>query len=131
MRLSKNLNFMPVNTTTYKDAQSAISLIKSGDRVFLQGSAATPVRLIKELIQQKERLQNDEIVSITLQGFEFKEEDLKGHFFINSLFVSQGVRKIVNSGSGDYVPIFLSEIPILFRQQILPLDVAIVQVSPP
>lgn len=122
---------MHINPTSYKDAKSAIGLIKSGDRVFLQGSAATPVRLINELFQQKERLTNVEIVSITLQGVNFKEEEVKGHFFINSLFVSQGVRKVVNSGSGDYVPIFLSEIPILFRQQILPLDVAIVQVSPP
>lgn len=115
----------------YQDIKSALGIIKSGDRVFLQGSAATPVALIKELFAQKDRLKNVEIVSITLQGIEFREEDIDGHFFINSLFVSQGVRKVVNSRNGDYVPIFLSEIPMLFRQNILELDVAIVQVSEP
>lgn len=119
------------NSALYKDAISALEIIKSGDRVFIQGSAATPIHLIKKLIEQKDRLKGVEIVSITLQGHEFKQEEIEGHFFINSLFVSQSVRKVVNSGTGDYVPIFLSEIPLLFRQNILELDVAIVQVSPP
>ena len=115
----------------YIDASKAIANITSNQRVFLHGSAATPIALIKELISQKERLKNVELVSITLQGIEIKEEEIKGHFYFNSLFVSQGIRQIANSESGGYVPIFLSEIPQLFKNNILPLDVAIVQVSEP
>lgn len=111
--------------------ESVISLIESNQRVFIQGSAATPIRLIKTMVDQKHRFRNVELVSITMQGYEFKEEDMGDHFFINSLFVSGAVRKVVNSDYGDYVPTFLSEIPMLFSRGILPLDVAIVQVSPP
>jgi acyl-CoA hydrolase len=71
-------------------------------------------------------------VSISLQGDTvLANKKYKDSFRMNSLFVSQNIREAVNSGRGDYVPIFLSEIPILFKRKILPLDVAIVQVSPP
>ncbi len=115
----------------YTTAEQALTYIQSGQRVFLHGSAATPVHLIRKMIAEKDRLADVELVSITLQGIQLDAEDIDGHFFVNSLFVSQGVRKVVNTIYGDYVPVFLSEIPGLFRQGILPLDVAIVQVSPP
>lgn len=115
----------------FTSAQLALQHIQSGHRVFIHGSAATPVHLLKELIAQKDRLQNVELVSITQQGIDLNSPDLAGHFFMNSLFVSESNRKAVNSAHGDYVPVFLSEIPLLFKRNILPLDVAIVQVSPP
>ncbi|MDA9555358.1 4-hydroxybutyrate CoA-transferase [Pelobium sp.] len=116
---------------SYCSTSEALALIQSNQRVFLHGSAATPIFLINELIAQKERLKNVELVSITQQGVNMNNPDLEGHFYINSLFVSESNRKAVNSGMGDYVPVFLSEIPLLFRRNILPIDVAIVQVSPP
>lgn len=115
----------------YLTPEDVIAKIQSNHRVFVQGSAATPLRLLQTLFEQKDRLKNVELVSITLQGVDFSEVNIKDHFFVNSLFVSQGVRKVVNSPYGDYVPAFLSEIPALFRKKILPLDVAMVQVSPP
>lgn len=118
-------------SNTYCTAQEAIQLIQSNQRVFLHGSAATPVHLFNEMVAQKHRLHNIELVSITQQGVDMNNPDLAGHFFMNSLFVSESNRKAVNSGMGDYVPVFLSEIPLLFTRNILPLDVAIVQVSPP
>ncbi|GAB3818855.1 acetyl-CoA hydrolase/transferase family protein [Pontibacter rugosus] len=118
--------------TTFKTAEEALSIIKSGDRVFVQGSAATPQFLIKKLTERADELRHVEIVSITTYGeVPLAEERYKDSFFINSLFVSANVRDAVNSGRGDYTPIFLSEIPHLFRSGILPLDVAIVHVSPP
>lgn len=119
------------NQLKYTSAEESLKLIQSGNRVFLHGSAATPRFLINKLLEQKDRLQNVELVSITQQGVDLNREDLAGHFFINSLFVSEANRKAVNSGMGDYVPIFLSEIPLLFYRNILPIDVAIIQVSPP
>jgi acyl-CoA hydrolase len=115
----------------YKTAEEALQLVQSNQRVFLHGSAATPIHLINKLLEQKSRLQNVELVSITQQGIDLNSPDLEGHFFINSLFVSKSNREAVNSKRGDYVPVFLSEIPLLFTRNILPLDVAIVHVSPP
>ena len=120
-----------MNQLTTVEAEEALSLIQSGYRVFIQGGAATPVFLIQKLLERKAPISNVELVSISLQGIEILPEDLAGRFFVNSLFVSKAVRKVVNSPLGDYVPVFLSEIPGLFRKAVLPLDVAIVQVSPP
>lgn len=115
----------------YTTAEEALQLVQSGQRVFLHGSAATPIYLINKLVEQKDRLQNVELVSITQQGIDLNDPKLAGHFFINSLFVSKANRIAVNNKMGDYVPVFLSEIPLLFTRNILPLDVAIVHVSPP
>ncbi len=115
----------------YVSAEIALQHIQSNHRVFVHGSAATPVHLLQKLIEQKHRLSNVELVSISQQGIDLNSPELAGHFFINSLFVSESNRKAVNSNRGDYVPVFLSEIPQLFTRQILPLDVAMVHVSPP
>ncbi|AFR34932.1 acetyl-CoA hydrolase/transferase family protein [Riemerella anatipestifer] len=116
----------------YVSAEEAISIVKSGDRVFLHGSACTPNVLIDEMARQADRLRNVEVVSITQQGnMEIAKPQYKDSFYIKSLFVSTPVREAVNCGRGDFVPVFLSEIPLLFKNKVLPLDVAIVTVSPP
>lgn len=116
----------------YVSAEEAVSIIKSGDRIFGHGSACTPNLLYDELAKQSSRLQNVEMVSITQQGnVEIAKPQYKDNFYINSLFTSAPVREAVNSENGDYVPIFLSEIPILFKNGILPIDVALITVSPP
>ncbi len=110
----------------------AVLLVKSHQRVFVHGSAATPTILLQALSKRKEELENVEIVSITTLGdMPLADESCKGSFYINSLFVSENVRKAVNSERGGYVPIFLSEIGRLFRKNILPIDIAMIQVSPP
>ncbi|HEX5169373.1 MAG TPA: acetyl-CoA hydrolase/transferase C-terminal domain-containing protein [Cyclobacteriaceae bacterium] len=117
---------------TYISADEALKKIKPGDRVFIHGGAATPHYLLKKLVERAPELWNVELVSISQQGeAAFTDKKYKDSFRINSLFVSANVREAVNDGRGDYVPIFLSEIPNLFRRKILPLDVALVQVSPP
>ncbi len=116
----------------YVSAAEAISLINSGDRIFFHGSACTPNYLIEELAQHAHRLRDVEIVSITVQGnVPIAQPEYKDSFYINSLFVSTPVREAVNSERGDFVPVFLSEIPNLFRRGYLPLDVALITVSPP
>ena len=116
----------------YISAEEAVSVIKSGDRIFSHGSACTPNILIDELARQAGRLRDVEFVSITQQGnVEIAKPQYKDSFYINSLFVSTPVREAVNSERGDFVPVFLSEIPTLFKCGILPLDVAMVTVSPP
>ena len=119
------------NELQFVSAEEALSIIQSNDTVFVQGSAATPIHLINKLIAQKERLSQVSLVSITLQGVDLKYPTLEGHFFIHSLFASESNRKAVNSSMGDYTPVFLSEIPLLFERNIISLDVAILHVSPP
>lgn len=113
-------------------AEEAVKEIKSGDRVFLHGSAATPVYLIKALQQRHAELKEVELISITTLGdLDFDNPDFRKSFYINSLFVSANSRAVVNSDHGDYVPVFLSQIPQLFNNKILSIDVALIQVSPP
>jgi acyl-CoA hydrolase len=118
--------------TKYISGEDAVKIIKPGDRVFVHGGAATPHYLVRKLVDRANELSDVELVSISMQGeAPFTDKKYKGIFRINSLFVSPNVREAVNDGRGDYIPIFLSEIPVLFRRGILPLDVAMVQVSPP
>lgn len=113
--------------------EKAASFVKPGDRVFVQGAAMTPNTLINALCEQRyTELENVEIISIHTDGeVKYALAPYSKAFKINSCFVGGNVRKAVNTNQGDYIPIFLSEIQLLFRKDILPLDVAIVQVSPP
>lgn len=116
----------------YISGEEALKVIKPGDRVFVHGGAATPHFLLQKLAERADELRDVEIVSISMQGDAIvADARYKKSFRINSLFVSANIRAAVNEGRADYVPIFLSEIPILFRRDILSLDVALVQVSPP
>jgi len=110
----------------------AAAMIKSGDRIFLQGAAMTPNTLINAICERYEDLSDVEIISIHTEGIvNYALPPYNKAFNINSCFVGGNVRKAVNTNKGDYIPIFLSEIHLLFRRNILPLDVALIQVSPP
>lgn len=116
----------------YVSACEALSVIRSGHRVFVHGSAMTPVYLLNELAKESGRLRDVEMVSITIHGdIDVCKPEYAGNFHMNSMFVSASIRQAVAEGRADYIPVFLSEIPELFKRNILPLDVAIVQVSVP
>lgn len=116
----------------YSTAEEAVKIIESNDRVFVHGSAATPNFLLNHLLKRAGEINNVELVSISTFGdIEWKSPGVTDSFYLNSLFVSANVREWANSCSGRYVPIFLSEIPLLFTNGYLPLDVAILHVSPP
>lgn len=121
-----------MNSINYITASQAMQIVKSGDRVFIHGSAATPVHLVNALQHRYRELKDVEITSITTLGdIDFNNPVYRESFFFNSLFVSQNTRSVVNSMNGDYVPVFLSQIPKLFKEGFLPIDVALIQVSPP
>lgn len=120
------------NDYTYVSPEEAFSVIQSGQRIFVHGSAQTPHYLLHHLAKEKHRLTDVELVFITVQGdIEIDKPEYEGHFHINCMFVSESVRKAVNEGRADFIPVFLSDIPDLFKKGILPLDVALVQVSVP
>lgn len=116
----------------YISAEAALSCIKSGDRVFVHGSACTPTYLLKHLAQRSHEIHDVELVFISVYGDMYVDRpEHRDSFTMNSMFVSNSIRNEVNSGNADYIPVFLSEIPELFKRGILSLDVAIVHVSPP
>ncbi|MBS1626794.1 MAG: acetyl-CoA hydrolase/transferase family protein [Bacteroidetes bacterium] len=120
-----------VHPFNYVSAQEALKIIQSNYRIFVHGSACTPIHLLTELAKQKDRLQNVEVISITLQGhIEIAQPGYENSFHINSLFVSEPIRQAVKEGRADFIPAFLSDIPDMIKT-VLPVDVALVQVSPP
>lgn len=113
-------------------AREAVKVIESGNRVFVHGSAATPQFLLKALAKRAHELKNVELVAVsTLGELELAKPEYAESFYINSLFVSENIRGAINDGRGNYIPIFLSEISRLFEKNILPLDVALLHISPP
>ncbi|UII19132.1 acetyl-CoA hydrolase/transferase family protein [Fulvivirga ligni] len=112
--------------------EEAVKCISSGNRILIQGAAMTPTVLVDALCQRYKEFENVEVIHMHTEGEAlYTEEPYRSSFKINSCFVGKNVRQAVNSGYGDYIPIFLSEVHLLFRRNILPLDVAIIQVSPP
>jgi len=121
-----------MQNVNYITAEEAVKHVEPGNRVFIHGSAATPACLVEALQKRHRELYNVELVGITMLGFvDFDKPEYRKSFYFNSLFVSAATRDVANSEDGDYVPVFLSQIPLLFRRNILPIDVALIQVSPP
>ncbi len=112
--------------------EEAAAVIKSGDRVFIHGVAAAPQTLIRAMTARASELRDVEIVHLHTEGdAPYAAPEHSASFHVNAFFVGANVRQAVNEGRGDYIPVFLSEIPALFRRGVLPLDVALVNMSPP
>mgnify|MGYP000462588123 CR=1 FL=1 len=116
----------------FKSALEAVSIIQSNQRVFIHSVAAAPIHLINAMTSRARELRNVELVHLHTEGeAPYTHPDYKDSFFTNALFVGANTRKAIREGRGDYIPVFLSEIPNLFRRNVLPLDVALVTVSSP
>jgi 4-hydroxybutyrate CoA-transferase len=122
---------------TYKskitDARTALEqTLSSGDRVILNANCGEPQTLAEALAEIAPDLRDVEVVQLLALGrANYVRKDLEGHLRLNALFIGPTVRDAVNEGTADYTPVFLSEIPKLFKSRALPLDVTLVQVSPP
>jgi acyl-CoA hydrolase len=109
----------------------AVSLVKSGMRVFIHGAAATPISLIDALADRTD-VEDVQLCHFHLEGrVRFAEPEQAGRFRSNSLFTGPGLRKPIEEGRADFTPVFLSDVPVLFATGRLPLDAVIIQVSPP
>ena len=116
----------------YVTAEEAVKVIKSGDRVYIHTAAMAPQVLIDAMVARADELENVNIVHLHTEATApYLKPELEHAFKLDSFFVGANARKATQQGMADYVPIFLSEVPKLFRQGYLDLDVAMVQVSPP
>ena len=113
-------------------AAEALSLVKSGDRVFIHSVAASPQILIDALVDRSDELKDVEIIHLhTESDAKYVEPQYEGIFRCKSFFVGANVRKATQEHRADYIPVFLSEVPHLLRNDVLPVDVSLVQISPP
>ena len=123
-------------TQRYRDkvvsAPEAIKKIKRGSRIFLGTGCGVPYHLSRELANQAQQLTDNEIVHLlTLNDLPLLEKNLQHSFRMNSFFVGPALRDAVCKGRADYTPAPLSDVPIFFKTKRMPLDVALIQVSPP
>lgn len=112
--------------------EKAVEVVQSGNRIYIGGGAGAPQTLINALVERADELRDVEIVHVLHFGdAPYVKPEYAQSFRHNALFIGHNVRQAVNEGRADFTPIFLSEIPGLFRNGRLPLDVAFIQVSPP
>lgn len=118
--------------THFVSADDAVKLIKSGDRVLVQAASATPQTLLRAMTARAPELRDVEVVHLHTEGFiDYAKPEYSKSFKVNCFFMGGNVRKYVQAGSAQYNPVFLSDIPLLFRNGTLPIDVVLINVSKP
>ena len=116
----------------FTTAEEAVKIIKSGDNVYIHSVAAAPQLLIKAMTERAAELQSVEIFHLHTEGAApYAAPEFSKSFHVNPLFIGANVRENIQSGRGDYIPNFLSEVPSFFKKGIIPIDVALIHVSPP
>ena len=113
-------------------AAEAVRCIQSNQRIFLTGNVSVPQKCLAALVDYAPNLENVEICqALTIGPADYVKPEMEGHLRVNTLFISHNVRKAVQEGRADFTPVLLSEFPLLFKHGVLPLDAAIIHVSPP
>jgi acetyl-CoA hydrolase len=126
------MDFSKVYQSKVVTAEEAVRKIQSNQRVFLTGNCSTPRMLLQALVDYAPNLHNVEICqSLTVGPANYVSPEMEGHLRVNTMFISANVRKAVQEGRADFTPVLLSEFPLLFKNKVLPLDVALVHLSPP
>lgn len=116
----------------YVTAAEAVKIVESGNRVYVQAAAATPSVLTQALAERAGELRNVEVCHLHTEGeAPYANPELSESFHVNSFFIGSNVRHTLAAGNGSYTPVFLSELPHLFRKKVVPLDVVFIHVSPP
>ena len=130
--MSKEFNWQEKYSDKVSSAAKAMELIKSGSTVFVGTGCAAPQHLVKSMVEHSSSICDVNIVHLLTKGpAVYATEEYRDKFKLNSLFIDSNVREAVNKGIGDYTPMFLSEIPHQFETGRIPVDVALISVSPP
>ncbi len=113
-------------------ADQAVQAVQSGNRIFLTGNCSVPTLALEALVRRAPHLTNVEIChALTVGSADYVSPEMEGHLQVNALFIGPNVRKAVQEGRADFTPVLLSEFPLLFKEGYLPVDVAMVHLSPP
>lgn len=113
-------------------AEQAVKVIKNNDRIYIQAAAAAPQILINAMSKRHDELKNVEVSHLHIEGeTPYANPKYKDSFHVNSFFIGKNVRHTLQTGNGSYTPIFLSELPLLFKKNVIPLNVVFIQVSTP
>jgi len=113
-------------------AAEAVKAVKSGDRIFLTGNCSVPKMILAALVDRAHELKNVEInQALTIGSADYVSPEMEGHLRVNTMFISHNTRAAVHAGRADFTPVLLSEFPLLFRDNHLPVNVAFVHLSPP
>lgn len=113
-------------------AEEAIKVVESGNRIFMTGNVSVPQKLLTALVKHAPNIKEVELCqALTAGTADYANPGMEKHFRINTLFISANVRQAVWEGRADFTPVLLSEFPLLFKNGILPIDVALIHVSPP
>ena len=112
--------------------EEAVKKIQSGQRVFLTGNCSTPQTVLAALVKHAPNLKDVEICqALSVGPADYVSPEMEGHMRVNTMFISANIRKAVQEGRADFTPVLLSEFPLLFKNKHLPVDVALVHLSPP
>lgn len=113
-------------------AEKAVEMVRSGERVYIHQGCAEPEELVRALTRRAPELRDVEVVHLTTMGnADYTLPEYEGYFRHTAIFIGQNVRQAVQDGRADFIPIFLSEVEDLFRNGSMPLDVALMQCTPP
>ncbi|MBQ0768104.1 MAG: acetyl-CoA hydrolase/transferase family protein [Bizionia sp.] len=113
-------------------AEEAVKIVKSNSKIYIQAAAAAPQLLIQALTNRHEELRNVQICQLHTEGeAPYANPELRNSFHVNSFFIGKNVRHTLKAGNGSYTPVFLSEVPLLFKRNIIDLQVALIHVSVP
>ncbi len=126
------MRFEDLLKSKLRSADEAMQSVKSNSRIYFGGGTGFPLELEKALVKRADQLSNVEVIHVaTFAGGDYLDPAYSESFRHKALFIGPNARQAVNDGRADYVPIFLSQAPGLFTNGVLPLDVALIQVSPP
>src|SRR5450759_4841510 len=112
-------------------AENAVKAVQSGNRIFMTGNVSVPQTLLAALVAYAPNLKDVQICqALSVGAADYVKPEMEGHLRVNAMFISANVRKAVQECRADFTPVLLSEFPLLFKNGILPVDVAFIHVSP-
>ena len=126
------VNLYNIYSKKLTTSDEAVKKIKSGDNIVIQPGCAVPLELVRAMVRRKDDLENVTIYHILIVGeLPYVDPGMEKHFKHKAFFTGANVRKAVHEGRAEFIPIFLSEVPLLFKRNIIPVDIALLNVSPP
>jgi len=125
-------NLLRIYNQKLLSSDEAVKHIKSGDNVIVQPGCAVPSELVRAMVRRKDELENITLYHILVVGdLSYLEPGMEKHFKHKAFFIGANARKAINEGRAEFIPIFLSEVPLLFKLGRIKTDVALINVSPP